>query len=152
MDPKLLTAYEMLDALGIEIEYCNVPHDRDADTDVEGKHMRVQWDLRPRTHRCTIVHELAHVIFGDVPSMFGPVNAKQERRADEWAAKFLIDLDEFRRAEELCLGRTESMAVALFVTTDLIEAFRRLLLRVDTTVYVAPKMGAGQYTHRIEIA
>lgn len=152
MDPKLLMAYEMLNAFGIEIEYCDVPHGRDADTDVEAKHMRVQWDLRPRTHRCTIVHELAHVVFGDVPSMFGPVNAKQERRADEWAAKFLIDLEDFRRAEELCSGRTASMAVALFVTTDLIDAFRRLLLRVNNTVYVAPKLGAGQYTHRIETA
>ncbi|WP_181158124.1 ImmA/IrrE family metallo-endopeptidase [Microbacterium sp. MYb64] len=142
----------MLDAFGIEIEYCDVPSDRDADTDVEARHMRVQWDLRPRTHRCTIVHELAHVVFGDVPSMFGPVNAKQERRADEWAAKFLIDLDDFRRAEEVCLGRTESMAVALFVTTDLVEAFRRLLFRVNSTVYVEPKMGAGQWASRVRVS
>lgn len=149
MDPKLFMAYEMLDGLGVEIEYCDLPSDRDGDTDVEARHMRLQWDLRPRTHRCTVVHELAHVVFGDVPSMFGPVNAKQERRADEWAAKFLIDLEEFRRAEELCFGRTESMAVALFVTTDLIEAFRRLLLRVDDIVYVAPKMGAGQWDAKV---
>lgn len=44
------------------------------------------------------------------------------------------------------------MAIHLSVTTDLIEAYRRTLLRTDQAVYVAPRLGIGQWTHRVEVA
>lgn len=52
-----------------------------------------------------LAHELAHAVFGDVPSKFGPVNAKQERRAEEWAALRLIDRTEYRCLEMAHEGR-----------------------------------------------
>lgn len=84
--------------------------------------------------------------------MFGPVNRKQERRADEWAALRLVTVDDYKRAEALHHGRADAMAVELSVTLRLVEAYQRVLLRVGDTVYVEPRMGAGQYSHMEQIA
>lgn len=42
--------------------------------------------------------------------------------------------------------------MALNVSTDLVEVFRRLLLRVEGTVYVGPRMGTGEYRAKTEVA
>lgn len=151
-DLKLKALYETLDALGVTVEFCELPEDIDGDYDHDTRHMRVQHDLLTRRYRSTIAHETCHAVFGDVRSKFGPVNAKQERRADEWAALRLIDLSDYRREEERHAGHVEAMAIALNVTTDLVNAFRSILLRVGPSVYVSPRMGAGQFTHRVEVA
>ena len=151
-DQKLKELYEMLDALGVEVEFCELPPDLDGEYDHDRKLIRIQHDLRTRRYRSTLAHETCHAVFGDIPSRFGPVNAKQERRAEEWAALRLIDLADYRHEEERHSGHVEAMAIALNVTTDLVEAFRAVLLRVGQTVYVSPKMGAGRFSHRIEVA
>lgn len=152
MDAKLLHLFETLDALGVTVEYGELGDDRDGDYCHETRHMRVQHDLPYRRYRSTIAHETCHAVFADVPSRFGPVNAKQERRADEWAALRLIGLDDYREAERRHDGHVEAMAIALSVTVELVEAYRALLLRVGDTVYLEPRMGAGRWRHRIEVA
>jgi hypothetical protein len=149
MDSKILELYEMLDALGVGVEFGELPADRDGEYVHDDRLIRIQHDLLLRRYVSTLAHECCHAVFGDVPSKFGPVNAKQERRADEWAALRLIDPDEYRRQEARHDGHLDAMAIALHVTTDLVEAFRRVLLRVGGDVYVLPKMGAGQWAHRI---
>lgn len=151
-DAKLKQIYDMLDALGVRVEFCEMPEDRDGEYVHDDRLIRIQHDLRTRRYRSALAHECCHAVFGDVPSKFGPVNAKQERRADEWAALRLIDLADYRREEERHDGHVEGMAIALNVTTDLVQAFRRILLRVGQDVYVAPRMGAGQWAHRVEVA
>jgi hypothetical protein len=152
MDAKLKFIYDTIDALGVRIEYCELPDDRDGEYIHEERLIRLQYDLSTRVYRSTLAHECCHAVFGDVPSKFGPVNAKQERKADEWAALRMIDFDEYRRQEIRHDGHVEAMAVALNVTVDLVEAFRRVLLRVGDTVYVAPRMGIGGYQARVEVA
>ncbi len=144
--------WAMVDALGLTVEYADLPSDRDGEYDHDRKLIRLQRGMSPRLHRSVLAHEIAHAVFADVPSMFGPVNAKQERRADEWAALRLISIDEYRHAESLHHGHVEALAVELGVTVDLIEAFQRILLRVDEAVYVQPRQGAGQYAHKELIA
>lgn len=151
-DTELKQIYEMIDALGVRVEFCELPEDRDGEYDHDDRIIRIQHDLRTRRYRSTVAHECAHAVFADVRSKFGPVNAKQERRADEWAALRLIEIADYRREEERHDGHVEAMAVALHVTTDLVEAFRRILLRVGQDVYVAPRMGAGQWVYRVEVA
>lgn len=151
-DHKLKALYEMLDALGVAVEFCDLPADLDGEYDHENRVIRIQHDLRTRRYRSTLGHETCHAVYGDTPSRFGPVNAKQERRADEWAALRLIDLADYRHEEDRTSGHVEAMAIALNVTTDLVLAFRAVLLRVGGTVYVEPKMGAGRFSHRIEVA
>lgn len=151
-DTKLLRMFELIDAAGYSVEYVALPPDRDGETNHERKVVRIQYDLSFRPYRSTVAHEACHVAFGDEPSMFGPVNAKQERRADEWAALQLVTLDDYRHAEAQHEGNVEAMAIDLSVTTDLVEAFRNVLMRTETSVYLAPRMGAGQFAHRVEVA
>lgn len=150
MDAKLLSLFEMLDALNVTVEYCDVPADRDGDYDHATRHMRIQHDLPYRRYRSAIGHETCHAVFGDVKSRFGPVGAKQERRADEWAALRLIDLEDYQQQEQRHDGHVEAMAIALGVTVELVEAYRGLLFRSGDAVYVEPRMGAGNWLHRVD--
>lgn len=152
MQGKLLKLYEMLDALEVRVEFDELPEDRDGEYDHAARTIRIQHDLLFRRYVSTLAHETCHAVHGDEPSMFGPVNAKQERRADEWAALRLIALDDYRFQEARHEGHVEAMAIALGVTVDLVEAYQRVLLRVDDTVYVRPRLGAGGYAARVKVA
>lgn len=144
--------FDMADALGVHIRYADLSHlDRDGDYDHARREIRLQDGMAYRLHRSVLAHELAHAVFGDVRSMFGPVNAKQERRADEWAAMQLISIDDFRHAEHVRGGHTWSMAHDLDVIEDLVIAYRRALERIGDTVYVKPRMGAQQWIDRITL-
>ncbi|GAT73598.1 hypothetical protein MHM582_2092 [Microbacterium sp. HM58-2] len=151
MQSKVLELYQMLDALCVSVEFVDLPED-DGEYDHDTRVMKIQHDLLFRRYISTLAHETCHAIYGDVKSKFGPVNAKQERRADEWAALFLIGLDDYRREEARHDGHADAMAIALGVTVELVEAFRNLLLRVGDTVYVGPRMGVGGYIGRVEVA
>ena len=151
-DSRLKRIYDMIDALGVRIEYCDdLPDDMDGEYVHEEKLIRIRFDLSTRVYRSTLPHECCHAIWGDIPSKFGPVNAKQERRADEWAAMQMIGLDEYRQQEARHDGNVEAIAVALDVTADMVEVYRKMLLRVEDIVYLDPRMGAGEYGARIEV-
>ena len=139
---------DMADALGLTIEYVDL-----ATRDGEYRHdlglIRLREGMTLRKERCTLAHEIAHAVFADVPSQFGPVNAKQERRADEWAALRLIDLDQYRSVEEQWSGNLGAMAFDLGVTMKIIRAYQRVLERIGDTVYVGPRMGEGQWVARV---
>ena len=96
-----------------------------------------------------LAHELAHAAFADVPSRFGPVNLKQERRAEEWAALRLIKLDDYRHAEAIHNGHAGAMAIELGVMRTIVEAYRGLLSRLGDAIYLRPGLGAGQWEERV---
>ena len=141
----------MLEAMGVAVEYVELPPDRDGEYLHDRRLIRLQRRMASRLHISTLAHECAHAVFADVPSQFGPVNAKQERRANEWAALRLIDVDDYKRAEAIHHGHTEALAVELGVTVELIDAYQRILLRIDDTVYIQPRQGSGQWAHREEV-
>jgi Zn-dependent peptidase ImmA (M78 family) len=107
--------------------------------------IRLDPNLPRRAARSVLAHEIGHSVFADHPTHHGPVRAKQERRANEWAALHLITPDAFAEAEKHRNGHTASMAYDLDVLPELVEAFRTVLLRIGDTTYVSPRMGAGQY-------
>lgn len=141
---------ETLDALGVRVRYTDLPDDRDGEYLHHRRLIRLQHGMPRRLHRSVLAHECAHAVFADQPSQFGPVSAKQERRADEWAALRLIDVDDYKLAEQLHAGHIDAIALELDVTADLVEAFQRVLTRFGNTVYVRPRMGAGMYDHRAD--
>lgn len=150
-DAKLLALYEMLDSRGVKVEFTDdVPVNEDGYFDPDTRIVWLRASLTERPYRATLAHETAHVIYDDVESIIPSVNRKQERRADEWAAIFLIERDEYRAAEAQHDGNAEAIALALNVTTDLVEVFQGLLLRIGDLVYVGPRMGAGQWIERLE--
>ncbi|MEV8023708.1 ImmA/IrrE family metallo-endopeptidase [Microbacterium sp. NPDC080220] len=145
--------HDALTALGVRIEHVrDLPADRDGEYIHERRLIRLRAGMATRLHRSVLAHECAHAIFADEPSMFGPVNAKQERRADEWAALRLIRREDYVTAEAIHHGHAGAIAHDLGVVRSIVEAYQRVLLRIGDTVYVQPKMGAGMWTHRENVA
>lgn len=138
--------------IGVAIDYAPLPADRDGEYDHPSRTIRLRPGMAARHHRSVLAHELAHAVFGDVPSKFGPVNAKQERRAEEWAALRLITLDDYRHVESIHRGHAGAMALDLGVMRSIVLAYRGLLERHGDTTYVRPRLGAGQYDHREQVA
>lgn len=139
--------------LGVRIEYTDLSHlDRDGDYDHARKVIRLQEGMTYRLKRSVLAHEVAHAVHGDVPTIFGPINAKQERRADEWAALRLINIDAFKTAEAIHGGHAPAIARELDVITDIVTAYQRVLERIGDTVYLRPRMGLGQWDYREEVA
>lgn len=112
------------------------------------RQIRLNPGMSQRVARSFLAHEIAHALFRDTPSPYGPARAKQERRAWEWAALYLVTPDAFAEAEAIREGHTASMAYDLGVSVEIVEAFRNLLTRIGDTVYVESKMGAGQWEYR----
>lgn len=139
---------DMAGALGITIEYVELAT-RDGEYRHDLKLIRLRAGMTLRKERSVLAHEIAHAIWGDVPSKFGPVKAKQERRADEWAALRLIDPERYRAAEEHWEGHLGAIAYDLGVTTKIVTAFQRVLARIGDTVYVDPRMGTGQWAEKV---
>lgn len=139
------------DALGVTIEYtAHLPADRDGEYNHRRHLIRLRPGMHGRHHRSVFAHEIAHAVFEDVPSRFGPVTAKQERRAEEWAALQLISLEDYRRVEQIHHGHSGAMALDLDVMISIVRAYQNLLLRLGPTTYVDARMGTGQWSHRIE--
>lgn len=143
---RLLLDYA--DTIGVTIEYTRLPADRDGVYDHDARRIRLRRGMSARHHRSVLAHELGHAAFGDTATRFGPVHAKQERRAEEWAALRLINLDDYRHLEAVHAGHPGAIAVDLDVMRSTVIAFQGLLERLGDTVYVRPRMGAGQWAHR----
>ena len=113
------------------------------------RQIRLNPGMSERVTRSFLAHEIAHAVFRDVPSPYGPVKAKQERRAWEWAALYLIDPASFAETEKHRDGHSPSMATALMVTVEVVDALRQILSRVRDTVSAAPQVDAAQFSHRL---
>lgn len=143
--------YDIADALGVRVEYV-------ADLQDDGRYFHdrrlimLRRGMHARHHRSAFAHEVAHAVFEDEPSMFESENARQERRAEEWAAQHLITPDAYRAAEVLHDGHAGAMALELEVMRSTVEAYRSVLLRAGSAVYVRPRMGVGQWDYRELVA
>lgn len=145
--------YDHATARGVQIEYGDLRHlGRAGDCHAPSKRIRVQTGLLYRKERSVLAHELAHEFYGDEPDMFGNMSERAENRADEWAAHFLIDLGEYRLAEEKFGARTDWIAQELDVLERLVVAYERTLHRIGDAVYVSPRLGAGNWAARFEVA
>lgn len=142
--------YDIAESLDVVIEYADLERlDRDGDYNQRTRTIRLQHGMLYRLERSVLAHELAHAVFQDEPSMFGPANARMERRADEWAAHQLISYDDYRAAEARHGHKVDAIAQDLSVIDDLVDAYQHTLHRIGNTIYVSPRMGAKQYTDRI---
>jgi Zn-dependent peptidase ImmA (M78 family) len=86
--------------------------------------------LTPVEERCVLAHELGHVFFGH-PAIgpYTPGSAmRDERQADRYAARLLIDDDDYARLEAFSDDRY-ALAEALDVTVDIIDVYRSQLDR-----------------------
>lgn len=103
-----------------------------------------------RVARSVLAHELGHHALGHLPTAFGPLRARHERAANQWAAQLLIDRDRYREVEELRSGHSPSMAFDLDVAVELVDAYKSMLLRLGDTVYMKP--GLADFADRVQVA
>lgn len=68
---------------------------------------------------CTLIHEVAHAVFGDDES-----SVAIERRAWEYGASLLVEADEYARAESIVGSDARALALELDVTVRLVESWR----------------------------
>lgn len=145
--------FDYAKARGVRIEYADLRHlKRAGDCHAATHHIRLQPGMLYRKERSVLAHELAHEYYGDAPDIFGNLTQRQEDRADEWAAHFLIDQHEFKLAEERFGTNAEWIAHELQTLKRLVTAYERTLHRVGDMIYVNPKMGFGQWQKRYEVS
>ncbi|MGJ0388932.1 ImmA/IrrE family metallo-endopeptidase [Microbacterium sp. CGR1] len=111
--------------------------------------IRVTPGLSARTTCSVLAHELAHAMLGHTPTADAVERERQERRADEWAARLLITPAAYAAAERARGPHPASLAFDLGVTIEIVIAYQRLLRRVGETTYVGARMGTGQWEHRL---
>lgn len=114
-------------------------------------HIELTPGMRGRILRGVMCHEIAHHVLGHRPTDFGLVRKRQEAAANIWAAQTLITPGTYADAERHRDGHITSMAIDLNVPDELVVVYRSTLLRTDGAVYVDPRMGAGQFAHRVEV-
>lgn len=91
--------------------------------------IRLAPGMSARTACSVLAHELAHAVLGHVPAADPTVRARQEHRADEWAARLLITPDAYAAAEQIRGPHLASLAFELGVTVEIVTAYQRLLVR-----------------------
>ncbi|NKS66799.1 ImmA/IrrE family metallo-endopeptidase [Rhodococcus hoagii] len=78
--------------------------------------------------RSTLAHEIGHASYGHEPASDVVTQTKQERLADEWAAKTLINPVEYALAEVMYGTHIGLLANQLDVTPRLIRVWRGMVL------------------------
>lgn len=142
--------YDLAESLGVRIEYADLTHlNRDGDCNIDTRTIRLQVGMLYRLERSVLAHELAHMIRGDRKTMFGRYDEKDERRADEWAAHFLINIYAYSAAESRCGNNIEAIAEELEVMDWIVEAYERTMQRIGDAVYFNAKMGVGQWAMKV---
>lgn len=93
--------------------------------------IRLDPGMSARTQRSVLAHEVGHALLGHRPTARPALRARQERQADEWAARLLISPRAYAEAEGIRGPHPASLAFEIGVTIELIQAFQRLLRRGD---------------------
>lgn len=110
--------------------------------------------LTPTEQRTVLAHELGHVHHGHLCSSMPAIKADDanERQADTFAARLLIDPREYAHHERINPDRHE-IADELGVTVELVHVYaHHCLTRVRGMTYTHAKHGIGQWAHRAEVA
>ncbi len=121
--------HALLQQLGVRVAYADLPDDRDGEYCAADRLIRLRPNMPRRLHRSVLAHECAHALRGDAALPAGVAAERQERRADEWAARRLIERASYIRAEQLHGGHVQAIALELEVTVDLVDTYRQLLAR-----------------------
>ena len=77
-------------------------------------------------YKSVLAHELGHAQYGDTPTGNGHFDQRQERRADEYATRLLINTRDFRAAAIWHNGGLPAIADELEVTHHLLATWLHL--------------------------
>lgn len=135
--------------IGVQVDYGRLLYERDGVWVPKLRLIRLRPGMHARLHRCVLAHELGHAVHGDLPNPLGSTPDFQERRAEMWAARRLINPEDYKRAEAECEGHAGAIAVELGIMRSTVVAYQALLLRAEDFTYVARRMGSGQWAARV---
>lgn len=122
------------EALGLRVEHGALRAPRKGEYRHDERLIVLRRGLDDLQARCTLSHEIQHAIAGDVRSMFGPVNARQECLADRRAAALLVDPAEYAEAEAIHGPHCGAVADELGVTLHMLTVWReRVAPTLDRT-------------------
>lgn len=114
--------YDLAERDGISIICCDLPENKSVSIPsyIGIDPFSIETTAEERTH---LAHELGHCETGSFYSTFSPldIRAKHEYRANVWAAKQLIPVNEFYRAIDEGLTQAWELAEYFNVTEDLIK-------------------------------
>lgn len=82
--------------------------------------------LGPVNRRCTLAHELAHHVLQHDPQAVGWIRDRQERQADQWAARLLISPVEYATLETIYGPHPTLLAHELGVTVKVLKTWQSL--------------------------
>lgn len=125
--PILIDLYALAAAYGVTVaEHDGGPkgfydHDR--------RLISLRTGLRDRARRATLAHEIGHAAAGDQLTGLEWIDRRAERRADEYAARLLIDPAAYRAAEAMHGPHPGAIARDLGVTVHLIYVWRDMHTR-----------------------
>ena len=77
-------------------------------------------------YKSVLAHELGHAAHGDTPTGNGHFDQRQERRADEYAARLLINPHDFEAAAIWHHGHLPAIADELEVTQHILKSWQTL--------------------------
>lgn len=116
---------KLAEQYGVTVELCHID-DAAGFYDPIAQRISLEIDLTPDELRSTFAHELGHVHHGHTCDL-GP-DSPIERQADAFAARLLVDPEEYAAAERIS-SDVHYLADELSVTPDVVDAFRRYVLK-----------------------
>lgn len=132
--------------MGLEVHGAHIPRPRVGAYFRDLGRIYFDLDLTLPYRRTVIAHELGHAYYGhDCDS------ERNERQADKYAATLLINPEWYAELEQINPDAewiADEMNVAPYAVVD----YRRYCLqRIGNATYTRPRMGAGQWLHRIAV-
>ena len=110
-------------ALGITVRYTNLPKGSRGLWSHTTRSIHLDYHLTDQQTRSLLAHELGHALLGHQ----GPQDAAREQQAWRYAADLLIPIDLYRAAELLHGQDTYAIAAELYVTHEIVDAYRASL-------------------------
>lgn len=89
----------------------------------------LQYGMTEADTLCSLAHEFGHFVHGDQCGH----SPRAESRADRYAADILIDPNHYRQAETIFGPDQRRLAAELGVTVHLIQVWRTMTLKKETT-------------------
>lgn len=133
--------------LGVELKYTrSLPPQRLGAYLDDQKLILIRSGLTHVLEQETLHHEYAHAYYRD-----RSCHPRTEKRAWGFAARLIVDPVEYVKAERVSADPA-FIAHELGTTARIIRAFQGSLARVGHVTYLAPRMGIGQWAHRLELA
>lgn len=119
--------WRLADTLGLHVVEAAGP-DRSG-YDPDDASIRLSPGMLGRSARSVLAHEIGHHVLGHLPTDDEVLRARQERAANEWAARRLISAEAYAETERLRNGAVSLMAYDLGVIDELVLVYQQLLDR-----------------------